>query len=80
MVKHWLDTAVPHRRQVVQRKEGDALWPVKLLWLSMADLAASSLSDRAVDEALQEWEATLTRRRVAAMTMARDEREEGEVG
>ena len=60
-----------------ERKEGDIVGPVKLLWLSVADLAASSLTDGAVDEHLQQWETALARRRAAAMTSAREERVEG---
>ena len=54
-----------------ERRQGDTLGVVRMLYLSVEDFQASSLSDEAVDDALAQWEEDEARRRDDAVTSAR---------
>ena len=54
-----------------RRREGDQVGRVAMLWLSIADLDASSLTEEAIDEALEAWEAEEARLRAEAARRAR---------
>ena len=55
-----------------ERKEGDVLGTVKMLWLTTAELVIdSALSEEAADAALVKWEAEEARIRAEAVQRAR---------
>ena len=57
-----------------ERKEGDAIGRVAMMWLSVPDLIDSGLDDAALDTALDAWEADNARLRTEAVRAARAER------
>jgi len=54
-----------------ERREGDDLGRHAMLWLSLADLDDSALSEAAVDAAITAWETQEARLRAAARPRAR---------
>ena len=57
-----------------ERCEGDRLGAISTLWLSVADLDASALTDEAMDAAMAEWEAEEAHLRKESFRLARAER------
>ena len=55
-----------------ERKDGDALGTVKMLWLTLAELITdSALSEEAADAPISKWEAEEARLRAEAVQRAR---------